>query len=164
MNRYLEKVYSTCSIFCFCPLDTMFNTPLCTQTTQILKENSSTVSNSLTSEMREHMTMYRCSTRSPKYLGKLPNISSDVGLGFHQIPTYFIHWWSYLVARPFGLLSGKASYLYRTSSLIDVDSSSPSQGYSSGQPEKRQYGAFGYIGFFAMMGCAVKGIYDIVSA
>ncbi len=38
------------------------------------------------------------------------------------------------------------------------------KGYSSGQPEKRQYGAFGYIGFFAMMGCAIKTVYDLVRA
>jgi len=37
-------------------------------------------------------------------------------------------------------------------------------GYSSGQPEKRQYGAFGYIGFFTMMGCAIKTIYDLLRA
>lgn len=36
------------------------------------------------------------------------------------------------------------------------------QGYSSGQPEKRQYGAFSYIGLFVMMGCAAKTIYDLV--
>jgi len=36
------------------------------------------------------------------------------------------------------------------------------QGYSTGQPDKRQYGAFGYIGFFAMMGCAIKTIYDLI--
>jgi len=34
-------------------------------------------------------------------------------------------------------------------------------GYSSGQPEKRQYGAFGYVGMFVMMGCAVKTIYNL---
>lgn len=38
------------------------------------------------------------------------------------------------------------------------------KGYSSGQPEKRQYGAFGYLGFFLMAGCAVKTIYDLVQA
>jgi hypothetical protein len=38
------------------------------------------------------------------------------------------------------------------------------KGYSSGQPEKRQYGAFGYIGLFAMLGCAIKTVYDLVSA
>jgi glutathione S-transferase len=38
------------------------------------------------------------------------------------------------------------------------------EGYSTGQPEKRQYGAFGYIGFFAMMGCAIKTIYDLIRA
>jgi len=37
-------------------------------------------------------------------------------------------------------------------------------GYSSGQPEKRSYGAFAYIGFFTMMGCAIKTIYDLVCA
>jgi len=36
------------------------------------------------------------------------------------------------------------------------------QGYASGQPEKRRYGAFAYIGFFTMMGCAVKTIYNLV--
>ncbi|CAF3427420.1 unnamed protein product, partial [Rotaria sp. Silwood2] len=37
-------------------------------------------------------------------------------------------------------------------------------GYSSGQPEKRQYGAFGYIGFFTMMGCAIKTVYNLIRA
>jgi len=35
-------------------------------------------------------------------------------------------------------------------------------GYSSGRPEKRQYGSFAYIGLFTMMGCAIKMIYDVV--
>ena len=38
------------------------------------------------------------------------------------------------------------------------------QGYSTGQPEKRRYGSFGYLGLFTMMGCAVKTIYDLVRA
>ncbi|CAF1344222.1 unnamed protein product [Adineta steineri] len=38
------------------------------------------------------------------------------------------------------------------------------QGYASGQPEKRQYGAFQYIGMFAMMGCAIKTVYDLIRA
>jgi len=37
-------------------------------------------------------------------------------------------------------------------------------GYASGQPEKRSYGGFAYIGFFTMFGCALKTIYDLVRA
>ena len=36
------------------------------------------------------------------------------------------------------------------------------QGYSTGQPEKRRYGSFGYFGLFTMMGCAIKSVYDLV--
>jgi hypothetical protein len=36
--------------------------------------------------------------------------------------------------------------------------------YSSGEPEKRRYGSFAYIGLFTMMGCAIKTIYDLVRA
>ena len=36
------------------------------------------------------------------------------------------------------------------------------QGYATGQPDKRQYGAFGYIGFFTMMGCALRTIYNLL--
>ncbi|CAF1126927.1 unnamed protein product [Rotaria sordida] len=38
------------------------------------------------------------------------------------------------------------------------------QGYSTGQPEKRRYGSFGYFGLFTMMGCAIKSIYDLIRA
>nr|QPM92676.1 microsomal Glutathione S-transferase [Procambarus clarkii] len=38
------------------------------------------------------------------------------------------------------------------------------EGYSTGKPENRRLGAFGYIGLFTMMGCAIKGIYDIIRA
>ncbi|CAF0795720.1 unnamed protein product [Rotaria sordida] len=37
-------------------------------------------------------------------------------------------------------------------------------GYSSGQPEKREYGAFGYIGLFTMMGCSIRTIYNLLRA
>ncbi|CAF3385454.1 unnamed protein product [Rotaria socialis] len=37
-------------------------------------------------------------------------------------------------------------------------------GYATGQPEKRQYSAFGYVGFFTMMGCAIRTIYNLVRA
>lgn len=38
------------------------------------------------------------------------------------------------------------------------------KGYATGQPEKRRYGSFAYLGLFTMMGCAVKSIYDLIRA
>jgi glutathione S-transferase len=39
-----------------------------------------------------------------------------------------------------------------------------SRGYMTGKPEKRHYGAFGYIGLFALLGTAITTCYTLITA
>lgn len=102
--------------------------------------------------------VFRRSTWTSKYFGKLSTISPYVRFRIYPISTYFISWWCYLVTWTYCLLSSKSFFSF----TFSIDLFFVEQGYSSGQPEKRQYGAFSYIGLFVMMGCAAKTIYDLV--
>ncbi|KAJ3057463.1 Microsomal glutathione S-transferase 3 [Rhizophlyctis rosea] len=36
------------------------------------------------------------------------------------------------------------------------------KGYQTGDPAKRQYGAFGYLGYFALLGASIKTAYNLI--